>query len=60
MADQPDKTTPTEVTISSPGVTVTLKSAAPLDQVTDRAEQLHAQAVKRHAEATRLPIGGYL
>ncbi|MEU8264463.1 hypothetical protein AB0C02_28055 [Micromonospora sp. NPDC048999] len=57
MADQPDQTTPTEVTISSPGVTVTLKAHAPLPEVTDRAEQIHERAVRRHADATRLPEG---
>ncbi|MEU5939395.1 hypothetical protein ABZ807_09410 [Micromonospora sp. NPDC047548] len=57
MTDQPDEqTSPTEVTISSPGVSVTIKSHAPLDQVTATAERVHERAVQRYANG-RMPDG---
>lgn len=52
--DDQDQTKLTEVTISSPGVSVTVKSHAPLDQVRTTAEQVHERAVQRYANG-RLP-----
>ncbi|MEU8264928.1 hypothetical protein AB0C02_30480 [Micromonospora sp. NPDC048999] len=51
-----DKPNPTEVTISTPGVSVTIKSHAPLGAVTSTAERVHEAAVRRYANG-RLPDG---
>ena len=54
-----EPTTPTKVTLTSPGISVHIESRAPLDRVADRAEQLHRDLAARHGS---LPdgIGGYL
>jgi hypothetical protein len=54
-----EPTTPTKVTLTTPGISVHIESRAPLDQVADRAEQLHRDLAARHGS---LPdgIGGYL
>ncbi|MFG2054782.1 hypothetical protein ACGFI9_12195 [Micromonospora sp. NPDC048930] len=41
------------MTITSPGITVTVKSHAPLDQVTTCAEQLHQRTAQRWADGRR-------
>ena len=57
MADtEQEKTNPTEVTITSPGITVTIKAHAPLSEVTTTAEQVHQRTVHRWADGRR-PAG---
>lgn len=54
--DDQDQAKLTEVTISTPGVSVTVKSHAPLGEVTTTAEQVHERAAQRYANG-RLPDG---